>query len=88
MVAFGAGLLVAALMPETDEERRAVERMEPQLEQVAGRAGEQARQAAGELREPAQEAAAHVKDAGTEAAHTVRDDAKDHAGQAAGEVRR
>ena len=87
LIAFGAGLLAAAALPESRTERRAIRQVEPQLQQVAERAGEQARGAAEELREPAREAAEDVKAAGTEAAQAVKDDANEHAQQAAEDAR-
>lgn len=83
LIAFGAGLLIAGLIPTSQKEQRAaaelVERTEPlqdQAKQAAHELGEQ-------LKEPAQDAAEAVKQTATQAAETVKDEGT----SAAGEVR-
>lgn len=76
LVAFGAGLLVATLLPESEQEQRLAERMQPQADQLAAGAGQAARQAADEVRPQAEEAAQAVTESAKESAHTVRDEAK------------
>jgi len=87
IIAFGAGMLAATLIPETEPEHRAVQRVQPRLEeaarevrgvgeQVAEQAKESAQRAAEDLKETAQDAAQSVKERAQEAGQEVADDAK------------
>lgn len=76
LVAFGAGLLVATLLPESEQEQRLAERVQPQADQLAAGAGQAARQAADEVRPQAEEAAQAVTESARQSAQTVRDEAK------------
>ena len=93
LIAFGAGWLVASLLPATEPEQQvasqvkdvATERGRPVIEQ-AKQAGQEAAQ---ELKGSAQQRAQSVKETATDAASTVRDEAQsqtsdvtDHAQQA------
>ncbi|RHA44439.1 DUF3618 domain-containing protein [Cellulomonas rhizosphaerae] len=73
LVAFGAGLLVASLLPSTRREQDlatgAKEQAAPLVEDVKGAAQD----VAANLKAPAQEAAAAVKDTATDAAAHVKD---------------
>lgn len=76
LVAFGAGWLVASLLPSSRPERdlavSAKAQAGPLLEEVKGAAQE----AAANLKAPAQEAATAVKDRATEAAASVQDEGR------------
>jgi gas vesicle protein len=83
LIAFGAGWLVASLLPATETEQQAAsqvkdlatEKGRPVVQQLS-QAGQEAAQ---ELRDSAQQRAQSVKDTATDAASTVRDEAQSHA---------
>ncbi|WGW12260.1 DUF3618 domain-containing protein [Saxibacter everestensis] len=69
-IAFGAGMLLAALIPASRQE----EELAVQIKSKASEGlGDAAKEAADNLREPAQEAATAVKDQVTDSAQTVKD---------------
>jgi len=93
LVAFGVGLVVATLLPETETEQRLAEKVQPQLEELAGTAGQAAQdvveavkpaaeEALHDMKQGAQEAASHVKEQGTHAVSATTDQAKTSAQQA------
>jgi gas vesicle protein len=97
LIAFGAGWLVASLLPATDAEQQvasqvkdvATEKGRPVAQQLS-QAGQEAAQ---ELKDSAQQRAQSVKETATDAASTVRDEAQsqasdvtDHAQDARGRV--
>lgn len=82
-IALGAGWLIGSLLPESASERRAVQRIEPQLSGAADAVKHEAQQTAEELKDSAQHAADEVKQAGADAANTV----KDRSGEAARSVK-
>jgi ElaB/YqjD/DUF883 family membrane-anchored ribosome-binding protein len=79
VLAFAAGLVVAAVLPETERERAVAERLQPHVEQVAGEVGRAAQESAQHLRPAAEEAAGHLKEQAQGAAQHVRDQAKESA---------
>lgn len=83
LVAFGFGLVAAALIPSTQKEEQLARQAEPMLRSAMEGAQETGREIVADLREPAQHAAEEVKSAATGAAQEVRSTATD----AAGEVR-
>jgi len=87
LIAFGSGLLVAALLPPTEREREAADRLKeqaaPLLEQAKGIATESAQN----LKEPAQQAVQNVKGTASEAVSTVKDESKSAAEDVKGEAR-
>lgn len=72
-IALGTGWLIGSLLPESSTERRAVQRVEPQLKQAASEMHDEARGLADDLREPAKHAATQVKQTGTDAAHVIEE---------------
>jgi hypothetical protein len=88
LIAFGAGWLIASLLPATAPEQQvatqvkdlATEKGRPVAEQL----GEAAQQAREELREPVRQSAESVKETATDAASTVADDARSAAGDVTG----
>jgi hypothetical protein len=70
LVAFGAGLIVASLIKPTRAEQRAVERVQPELEQAASGLRQAGEEAAIDLRDHAQEAVSHVGQSAKEAAQS------------------
>lgn len=77
LIAFGAGLLAAALVPASTKETRlaaaAKEQVQPLIDDVA----DAAKQAAGAVKEPAQEAATAVRERAQEAADTLASESTD-----------
>jgi len=87
LVAFGVGLVVATLLPETEPEHQLAERVQPQLENMAASAGEAAQelvesvkpaaqQAAQEIKQDAHEAVEHLKEQASDAADITADQAR------------
>ena len=74
--AFAAGLVVAALLPETEREQEMAQRIQPQMEQMAGEVGQAAKDTAQHLQPAAQSAVEHVKDQAQESAAHVKDQAQ------------
>lgn len=87
LIAFGAGLLVAALIPPSDPEQRmahaVVERAAPLKDQAMGAAQD----LRGELTEAAKYAASEVKDRATDAVEEVRNEATANAQDLSGQAR-
>jgi len=76
LIAFGAGLLVAALIPPSDKERELAAAVEEKAQPLVEGVKDAAREVGENLREPAKEAVESVKGTAQDAAHTVADDAK------------
>ncbi|WP_207843638.1 DUF3618 domain-containing protein [Williamsia soli] len=89
LIAFGAGLLVSALIPASEREQQAAVALQEKAQPITDEVTDIAKQTAQNLQAPAQEAAQAVKDTATDAAATVKDegasaaqDVQDHAQQA------
>lgn len=80
LIAFGAGLLVAALIPASSKEKQLAGQVREQAQPLVDEVKNAAQGVAHDLKEPAQEAAAAVKDRAQEAVATVKDEAGDAAG--------
>jgi len=74
LVAFGAGLLVASLIPASQKEQEVAATVKDHAEPLKQQVTEIAKDAASNLKEPAQDAAASVKATATDAAQTVKDE--------------
>jgi len=90
LIAFGAGLLVASLLPESETETEAVQHLQPQLEAAASDAADAGQQVAEVAKGAATDAGEKLKQSATDAAQEVKDQAsgavdevKDHAQDAA-----
>jgi gas vesicle protein len=74
LIAFGVGMLLAAIAPASQPEAKAAaalkEQAQPLIEQVTG----SAKQVAGNLQEPAQQALESVKSTATDAVDTVKEE--------------
>ncbi|MET9067931.1 DUF3618 domain-containing protein [Streptosporangium sandarakinum] len=85
LIAFGAGLLAAALIPATEAEQRAAQQVKEQagdmMEPVKEAVRESAQQLGQEAKQVAQEAVGQVRDTAGEAAKTTGDHARDQAHQ-------
>jgi hypothetical protein len=84
VIAFGAGALLATLIPPSRTEQRLVSEAQPQLQHAADELKSVGRDVAEDAKEHARDAMDTVKSAGAEATQHVRDDA----GDAADHVRR
>ncbi|QHC57284.1 DUF3618 domain-containing protein [Rathayibacter sp. VKM Ac-2760] len=73
LIAFGAGLLVASLIPASSAEKDAAVKVKEQAQPVVDSVTGAAKNVADELREPAQQAFASVKDTATDAAQNVKE---------------
>ena len=74
LIAFGAGLLVSALIPASDREQQAAAALQDKAQPLTDEVTDIAKQTAQKLQQPAQEAAAAIKDTATDAAATVKDE--------------
>jgi len=86
LVAFGAGLVVAALFPASEKEQQAATTVKEEAQPLTKEVSDVAKDVAGNLQEPAQQAVQSVKDTAADAAGTVKDEgtaaAQDVGGQA------
>jgi ElaB/YqjD/DUF883 family membrane-anchored ribosome-binding protein len=73
MVAFGAGLVLATLLPETREEQKLAEKMQPAVEQAASALGASAQATAEHLKPRAQQAIDEVKASAQDSVQQVKD---------------
>ena len=72
LIAFGAGLLVASLLPASQVEQQAAEKVKDTAQPIVDDLADSAKEAAENLKEPAHQ---EVKAAATDAAATVQDEA-------------
>lgn len=72
LIAFGAGLLAASLIPASEKERVAADNIKTAAEPLTNKVADAAKDVAEGLREPAQEAMENVKATATEAAQHVQ----------------
>jgi hypothetical protein len=79
LVAFGAGLVIASLLPETEAERAAVAQVQPALEQAAAGTAGVVRDVIDEVRPAVEQAATDLKESAAESAQTVQAQAKEAA---------
>jgi hypothetical protein len=79
-VAFGIGALIAAVLPETEPERRVIQAVQPQVDAATDALKDAGQQALETAKGSAQEAAGELKESATDHARQVADQAKD-AGQ-------
>jgi hypothetical protein len=81
LIAFGAGLLTASLVPPTKQEHQAAEQLKPMLDEAKDEAKSMAQEAAEHLRPEAEDAVTQVREQAAGAAETVRDEASGAAQQ-------
>lgn len=87
LIAFGAGLLAATLLPTSRREEQLAEQLQPQVEKVGAQVGQIGRGVVDDLRPEVQDAVAGLKDEATEAGRRVADDAKYAARETAAAVK-
>ena len=75
LIAFGAGLLAASLIPASSKERELAQTAKEKAAPLVDDLKETAKGVAEDLKEPVKDAAESVKDAATTAASNVKDDA-------------
>lgn len=87
LIAFGAGLLAASLIPASEKERVAADNIKTAAEPLTNQVTEAAREVAQGLKEPAQEAMENVRATAADAAQNVKQEgqsaAEDVKGRAA-----
>jgi hypothetical protein len=76
-VAFGLGALVAALLPQTEPERKAVEAIQPQLDAATDAVKDAGQHALDTAKSSTQDAVQDLKTSASEHAHEVAEQAKD-----------
>lgn len=82
VIAFGGGLLVGTLLPESEGERKMAQRLEPGVAGLAEEATEIGKQVAEDVQDSARERVEELKDSASTAAEEVKDEAKQAATRA------
>jgi gas vesicle protein len=81
IIAFGAGMLLATVLPSSRTEQRLADEAKPRLQEAGNALKEAGRDLAGDATDHAREAVQEVKAAGSEATSNVRDQTKQSAQQ-------
>jgi gas vesicle protein len=81
LIAFGAGLLAASLIPASTKEKELASGLKEQAQPLVETVKDAAKEVGQNLKEPAQDAAATVKDAASGAIDTVKSEASSAAGE-------
>lgn len=79
LMAFGAGLLLASLIPASEKEKDLAADVKEQAQPLVDAATDAAKEVGEHLKEPAQEAVAAVRDSATDAVESVKSDSTDAA---------
>ncbi len=87
IAAFGLGLVIATLLPETSTEERLVSRVEPKLEAAASNVGSTAREVIDSVKPAATDAVQELKDEATQVASQVKDQARQAASDTADQAK-
>jgi uncharacterized protein YjbJ (UPF0337 family) len=87
IIAFGAGLLAAALIPVSDAERRAGQQLKENTGDLTDRMKDMAGEMKDEMAGSVRNAMENVKETATDAAHATKDAARSSAQDAADETR-
>ena len=87
IIAFGAGMLAATLIPVSDAERRAGQQIRDNSGELADRVKDVAGEVGSGLKQDAAEAATQVKETAQDAAQTTREQAQASAQDAAAQTR-
>jgi hypothetical protein len=86
MVAFGAGLLLATMLPESRREKQLAQQVEPGMRRVVDEAGGAAGEVAADLREEAQHAAEQLKETASREGQALKNEAVQEGKQARRDV--
>lgn len=81
LVAMGAGFLLAAVLPPSERERQAAQRVQAQLEPLKQQAGQIGKQVAGEIQQVAQDGVEQVKGRAGQAVDQVKEETSSSAQQ-------
>ncbi len=87
LIAFGAGLVLASLLPASEKEKRVAEQVKDQAQPLVHQAADAAKEVGEHLKEPAQEAAQAVKERASEAIADVKEEASGAASDVADRAR-
>lgn len=87
LMAFGAGLLLASLIPASSKEKGLAASVKDQAQPLVDEVTEVAKDVGAHLAEPAKEAGVAVKDAATDSAATVKEEAQDAASEVKNQAR-
>ena len=87
IAAFGIGLVLATLLPETDTEQRLASRVEPKLQDAASTLGQAAQHVVEEVKPAATGAVHDLKDEAAQAASQVKDNARQAASDTADQAK-
>ena len=83
LIAFGAGLLLASLIPASSKEKDLAATVKDQAQPVVDQVADVAKEVGEHLKEPAQAAVASVKESAQDSVATVKDEAQSAAGEVA-----
>lgn len=86
LVAFGAGVVAAALLPESEREKQLASQATPQLQHAVEGAKSLGTEVAQSLKEPVQESVQQLKDTATSEAQALKEDATSEAQAAKSDV--
>jgi gas vesicle protein len=81
LIAFGAGLLLASLIPASTKEKELAQNVKEQAQPLVDEVADVAKDVGQHLKEPAKEAAAAVKDSAAESVQAVKGEAQSAAGE-------
>lgn len=84
LIAFGAGLLAASLIPASEKEKSLAETAKQEAQPLMDQASESAKEVASHLKEPAQDAAQATKDRASEAVDHVKEQGSNATSQVKG----
>jgi gas vesicle protein len=87
LIAFGAGLLAASLIPASQKEKELASSAKDAAQPLLQEAADVGKQMAGNLKEPAQEAVQSVKETAQEGVSTVKEEATDRASDVADDAK-
>jgi hypothetical protein len=87
IIAFGAGMLAATLIPVSDAERRAGQQLRDNSGELVDRVKDVAGEVGSDLKQNASEAVAQVKETAQDAAQTTKDQAQSSAQDAASQTK-
>ncbi|RAN73261.1 hypothetical protein B5P43_31185 [Bacillus sp. SRB_336] len=79
LIAFGTGWLMSALVPASESEKQAAQKVKEEAQPFIEEAGEAAKAIAADMKQPAQDAVEHMKDTAQESVENVKAESADAA---------
>jgi hypothetical protein len=76
LMAVGAGALIASMLPETRQEQRMAQRIQPEMEKAASEMKEAGREVAEDVKDTAQEGMSRVQESAKSAGQEVKEEAR------------